>query len=287
LADPLTTLAYDAGQNIYFGEFDMLLEPQDDQPGYIVGELRLNDDGWFNYFGFPEAPFGTPFKFSHSGTDVKALTYGNLGKGGLSKVAWEQTLPEYGFEPGYGTHLVEHRALDAAGNYGDVEAFHATVLPGASPACTATVSGTRAGRLTVTSGVTCLTATATLNGGVSVKTGGSLVVSDGATINGGFSATGAGVIHMYGGLVRGDTVISGTTTDLILAGTEFHGSVTLTGNTGAITPISTGETRSYGIVLVGNTVTQDVNCSANTPGVTNFGAPNEVTGVESDQCVGL
>jgi len=37
---------------VYFGEFDMKLEPTDDQPGFVVGEFRLNGDGWFNYFGF-------------------------------------------------------------------------------------------------------------------------------------------------------------------------------------------------------------------------------------------
>ena len=287
LSAPLTTLAYDGGHNVYFGEFDMLLEPQDDQPGYVVGELRLNDDGWFNYFGFPEEPFGTPFKFSHSGTDVKALTYGNLGSGGLSKVAWEQTLPEYGFEPGYGTHLVEHRALDAAGNYGQVESFHATVLPGGSPSCTSTVSNTRSGRLIVSSGVTCVTATAQLNGGVTVRAGASLVVADGASISGGLISTGAAVIHLFGASVNGDLTISGTSTDLIVAGSAINGSLVLTNNDGAITPISTGETRSYGVVVVGNTITKHLTCSGNDPDVTDFGAPNQVTGTKDGQCADL
>jgi hypothetical protein len=287
LSAPLTTLAYDSGQNIYFGEFDMLLEPQDDQPGHVVGEFRLNDDGWFNYFGFPEEPFGTPFKFSHSGTDVKALTYGNLGKGGLSKVTWEQTLPEYGFEPGYGTHLVEHRALDAAGNYGPVEAFHATVLPGASPACTSSESGTRSGRLIVTSGVTCLTSTAQMNGGVTVRAGASLVVADGATINGGVTATGASIIHVFGATIHGDVTVTGTSDDVTLAGSSFHGNLVLADNVGAITPISTGETRAYGVVVVGNTITQDLDCSGNDPGVTDFGAANQVAGTALGQCAGL
>ena len=108
LSTPLTSLAGDLEHNVYFGEFDMGLEPQDDQPGFVVGEFRLNRDGWFNYFGFPEQPEGTPFTFSHSGKDVKALTYGNLGTGGLSKATFEQSFtdehPSGGFEPGYGTH---------------------------------------------------------------------------------------------------------------------------------------------------------------------------------------
>ena len=151
LSTPLTSLPGGLEHNVYFGEFDMALEPQDDQPGFVVGEVRLNRDGWFNYFGFPEQPEGTPFTFSHSGKDVKALTYGNLGTGGLSKATFEQSFtdahPSGGFEPGYGTHTAEHRAIDAAGNIGDAESFRATVLPGGSPACTNVVLGTRNGGL--------------------------------------------------------------------------------------------------------------------------------------------
>jgi hypothetical protein len=137
LSEPLTSLSMVEEHNVYSGEFDMGLEPTDDQPGFVVGEFRLNGDGWFNYFGFPEQPEGTPFTFSHSGKDVKALTYGNLGTGGLSKATFEQSFtdahPSGGFEPGYGTHRVEHRATDAAGNIGDALQFKATVLPGGSP----------------------------------------------------------------------------------------------------------------------------------------------------------
>ena len=183
LTDPLATVPDSLEHNVYFGEFEMLLEPEDDQPGFVVGELRLDQDGWFNYFGFPEQPFGTPFKFAHSGTNVKALTYGNLGTGGLSKATFEQsfteTHPSGEFEPGYGTHLVEHRAIDAAGNIGQPGQFRATVLPKSSPACTTTITGTRNGVLNVNSGVTCVDG-ARINGAVKVKSGASLVVSAGS-----------------------------------------------------------------------------------------------------------
>ncbi len=188
LSTPLTALPGDLEHNVYFGEFDMGLAPQDDQPGFVVGEFRLNRDGWFNYFGFPEQPEGTPFTFSHSGKDVKALTYGNLGSGGLSKATFEQSFtdahPSGGFEPGYGTHTVEHHAIDAAGNIGAARSFRATVLPGGSPACTDVVHGNRNGGLVVASGVTCL-AGARVNGVVTVRPGASLVVADGSRINGG------------------------------------------------------------------------------------------------------
>jgi hypothetical protein len=81
---------------------------------------------------------------------VKALTYGNLGTGGLSRATFEQTLPDDhpsgGFIPGFGTHFVEHRAIDPAGNYGN-----AGVVPGERAArrvagCTTMVSGRGRGR---------------------------------------------------------------------------------------------------------------------------------------------
>ena len=52
----------------------MWLDPKDDRTGYegspaVVGQLRLDRDGWFNYFGFPEQPMPqSPFQFRHSGT---------------------------------------------------------------------------------------------------------------------------------------------------------------------------------------------------------------------------
>ena len=289
LSTPLTSLVGDLEHNVYFGEFDMGLEPQDDQPGFVVGEFRLNRDGWFNYFGFPEQPEGTPFTFSHSGKDVKALTYGNLGSGGLSKATFEQSFtdahPSGGFEPGYGTHTVEHRAIDAAGSIGDAESFRATVLPGGSPACTDVVNGNRNGGLVVRSGVTCL-AGANVNGGVTVRSGASLVVADGSRINGGISATDAAVVHVFGTQVNGTTLITGAD-ELILAGSTFTGSVTLTGNSSPDITILSGETRNYGIGVVGNRAVGSLTCTGNDPGVTNYGAPNLVIGSKSGQCAGI
>jgi hypothetical protein len=285
LSAPLTTLDGDVEHNVYFNEFTMKLEPQDAQPGAVVGEFRLNEDGWFNYFGFPEQPFGTPFKFHWKGTDVKALTYGNLGSGGLSKATWEQNLPQFGFEPGFGTHKVEQRALDFAGNYGGVSEFKATVLPGGSPACTTTVSGTRNSRLNVNSGVTCIV-NGTMNGGVTVRNGGSVVVADGSTIHGGLTATGAGAVHLFGVQVFGDATIS-TTADVSIANTSFQGNLTLANNQGRVIDVMPTVTRNYGVVLVGNRVNETLSCTGSDPGVTNFDVPNTVIGTASGQCAGL
>ncbi len=277
LTPPLTSLttAPLPEHNVYFGEFDMRLDPQDDQPGFVVGELRENGDGWFNYFGFPDQPFGTPFTFSHSGKVVKALTYGNLGTGGLSKAAFEQTFP-FEFEPGYGTHTIEHRAIDAAGNIGTPGLFKATVLPGASPACTTTITGKRSKGVTVESGVTCI-AGATIDGPVTVEPGASLVVSDGSQLHRGLHAEGAAVVHVFGATVNRNTNISGTTDDVIVAGSEFRGKLIVADSKGS----------SYGVAILGNTIHDKLICTGNDPGVTDFGAPNSVEGKQAGQCAEL
>jgi hypothetical protein len=296
LSERLTTLAGELDHPVYFGGWDMWLDPRDDLTGYeeklyVVGQLRLNEDGWYNYFGFPEEPMPeSPFRFRHSGISRKALTYGNLGSGGLSKATFEQYFdghPSGTFEPGYGTHFVEHRAIDPAGNVGEAEAYRSTVLPGESPACMTTLAGLHDSHVTVTSGVTCVSGDATLNGGVTVGPGASLVVSDGARITGGLTTDNASVVHLFGATVSGDTEIVGTTQDVILAGSTFEGSVNLVNNQGLVITILSGATRKYGPALVGNAITQGLSCSGNAPTVTDFSASNTVSGSKTGQCAAL
>ena len=272
LSEPLTALSGDTEHNVYFGEFTMGLDPTDDQEGFVVGEFRLNEDGWFNYFGFPDQPFGTPFTFSHSGTVVKALVYGNLGSGGMSKAAFEQSYPD--FEPGYGTHRVEHRAIDASGNIGNADEFKATVLPGGSPDCTTTLTG-RHKRVFVGEGVTCLV-DATATGGVRVRPGASLVASN-SSIKGGLESKGAEVVQLFGGQVSGRAKITETTGDITFAGTVFNSELVLEDN----------EVGDYGVVLAGNTIKGRLDCSGNLPEVTDMGAPNSTRGGKSGQCEDL
>ena len=51
--------------------------------------------------------------------------------------------------------------------------------------------------------------------------------------------------------------------------------------------IPSGEKRDYGVALVGNTVGENLACTGNDPGVTDFGAANTVLGAASGQCAGL
>jgi hypothetical protein len=293
LSEPLTTLDDDLEHPVYFNGWDMFLDPKDDLAGYdeerfVVGQLRLDRDGWFNYFGFPEQQ-DAPFQFRHSGTDIKALTYGNLGTGGLSRATFEQTLPDDhpsgGFIPGFGTHLVEHRAIDPAGNYGNAESYRATVLPGASPDCTTTLRGAQRA-VVVTSGVSCLDG-ATVNGAVVVRPGASLVASD-TVINGTLRATGSHSVQLFGTAVKGASSLSGTTSDITIAGSRFNGALTLAGNT----QVSANERYSrlageYGPLLVGSTVNGALSCTGNSAEVKDLGAPNRINGAHGGDCAEL
>ncbi|WP_433532961.1 M64 family metallopeptidase [Micromonospora sp. CA-263727] len=295
LSAPLTRLAGSTEHPVYFNGWDMWLDPQDDRTGYdedryVVGQLRLDRQGWFHYFGFPEQPMPeSPFQFRHSGTNVKALTYGNLGTGGLSKATFEQTLPDDhpsgGFVPGFGTHLVEHRAIDAAGNIGLPSSYRATVLPGSSPDCTTTLTGAQQ-RLVVGSGVTCLKG-AQVNGGVTVRAGASLVVSD-SSINGALAATGAEAVQLFGSRVNGSVLITGTSRDVTIAGSTVNGAFSLSGNV----QVTANERYSrlagdYGPILVGNRVNGALHCTGNSAAVKDFGARNTVNGSKGGDCAAL
>src|SRR5690625_213773 len=101
--------------------FTMDLQTQDDQDGHVVAEFRLNGDGWHHFYGWPTDP-DEPFLFTPMGTNVDDLIYGNLGTGGLSLSPFQER------EPGYGTHRIEYRTIDAAGNISPAEEFMVTVV---------------------------------------------------------------------------------------------------------------------------------------------------------------
>jgi hypothetical protein len=286
LSAPLTTLADDLEHPVYFDGWDMWLNPADDTTGYegtpaVVGQLRLDKDGWFNYFGFPEKPMPeSPFQFRHSGTVVKALTYGNLGTGGLSRAAFEQTLPDDHpsgrFIPGFGTHLVEHRAIDPAGNYGTPGSYRATVLPGADLTCTTTLTGAQT-TVNVATGVTCLK-DATVSGNVTVAAGGSLSAK-GTRINGTLTSTGAQAVQLFGTTVSGAAQIRNSAADVTIAGSTFNGGLSLTGNTQATANERYSRLAgAYGPILSGSTVRGRLECLDNSAEVKDFGAKNTVAG---------
>lgn len=125
LSEPVSVTTEPDGSRHYHmrDQFTMHLEASDDQPGYVVAEFRVNRDGWHHYYGWPDSPPGTPYLFTPSGTNIKELIYGSLSSEGLSPQPWEPR------EPGWGTHLIEYRGIDAAGNISEPGHFYVTLEP--------------------------------------------------------------------------------------------------------------------------------------------------------------
>lgn len=269
LSKAVATIPAAAGAELHAfmrDEFTMKLDPKDDQPGYVVAEFRLDRDGWHHYYGWPDAPPGTPFKFTARGTNIKELIYGSLSSEGLSPQPWEPR------EPGWGAHRVEYRAKDAAGNIGGVNAFRVTVMP--TVPCTATVTGTRAGALKVDSGVTCLD-NATITGDITVAAGASLIATH-ANISGSIVSTGAATIELISSSVGGTLSVTGTTDRL-----------TLFGITAALDATISDSKTPKAPLVIGNTFKTTLACTGNAVAPLNGGTRNVVTRGATGQCGGL
>lgn len=267
LSKPIASIAAAAGAEPHTfmrDQFTMKLTPKDDQPGYLVAEFRVNGDGWHHYYGWPDAPPGTPYKFTARGTNIKELIYGSLSSEGLSPQPWEPR------EPGWGTHRVEYRGIDAAGNIGPAKAFRVTVM--ASPECTATVTGARAGDLTVDNGVTCFNG-ATVTGNVTVAAGATLV-STNAKITGAVTATGAAAIELVATTIDGALNVTGTTGRVTLFGATVGQDATISGTTSPVAPL-----------VIGNTISGGLSCTGNATAVDSAGSKNVAKSV-SGQCGG-
>ena len=231
IATPVATIAGAEPHYFIRDEFTMKLDPSDDQPGYVVAEFRVNGDGWHHYYGWPDAPPGTPYKFTPRGTTIKELVYGSLSSEGLSPQPWEPR------EPGWGTHRIEYRGIDAAGNMGTPKAFKVT-FEGTLP-CTATITGKHAGNLEVKQGVTCLAPDTTVGGNVTVAAGASLVATR-AMVTGGISATNAATIELVGATVNNAVRLNGTTDRVTVFGSAIGGELAVVANKTAKPPTLVG-----------------------------------------------
>lgn len=244
-------------------EFTMKLDPKDDQPGYVVAEFRLNGDGWHHYYGWPDAPPGTPFKFTASGTNIKELIYGSLSVEGLSPQKWEPR------EPGWGAHRIEYRAKDAAGNISAAKAFRVTVMPSAK--CTETITGARPADVRVDSGVTCLD-NATVTGNVSVAAGATLVATN-SRISGSLTATNAETIELVSTSIGGALRMDGTTGRVTIFGATVGQSAVISNSTTKTTPL-----------IIGSAFRATLECSGNSNAPSNGGSRNAVTRGSTGQC---
>jgi hypothetical protein len=267
LSPTVASIGADGSEHVLVrGEFTMQLEPADDQPGHVVAEFRVNGDGWHHYYGWPDAPPGTPFRFTPRGTNIKELIYGSLGVEGLSPQPWEPR------EPGWGAHRIEYRAIDAAGNIGSARAFRVTFVP--EPACTSTVTGEHAGDLRVESGVACVTG-ATIQGGISIGPGASLIATD-ARIVGSLTATGAATIELVNSSVGNGLRVAGVTDRVTIFGSKIAGASALADNR-----------TSQPIGAVGNAIDGPLACTGNNALPVNHGTANVLRQGATGQCSGL
>ncbi len=83
-------------------------------------------------------------------------------------------------------------------------------------------------------------------------------------------------MHVFGATVNRDSKITGAG-DVIVAGSLFRGKLTVSDSKGS----------SYGVAILGNKVNDKLVCNGNDPGVTDFGAPNEVVHKSAGQCAEL
>ncbi|GAA1510844.1 M64 family metallopeptidase [Streptomyces albidochromogenes] len=122
LSDPLRTVRRpgEPVEYVHDGPFTMKLTARDDQDGYVVTQFRVDGDGWYTYFGWP-TDADAPFRFTPGGTVIDDLVYGKLGTPRV--VPWDDATPEYG------THTIEYRTIDSAGNTGPAKAFRVTLVP--------------------------------------------------------------------------------------------------------------------------------------------------------------
>lgn len=105
---------------VYEGPFTMKLTARDDQDGYVVQQFRVDGDGWQTYYGWP-TDADAPYLFTPGGTVIDDLVYGKLGR--TRAVPWDDATPDYG------THTIEYRTVDSAGNVSTPGTFLATLLP--------------------------------------------------------------------------------------------------------------------------------------------------------------
>ncbi|MCS0637954.1 M64 family metallopeptidase [Streptomyces sp. LP05-1] len=109
---------------VYDGPFTLGLTARDDQAGPVVRQFRVDGDGWYTYYGWP-TDADAPFRFTPGGTEVDGLVYGKLGTPRV--VPWDDAAPEYG------THRIEYRTVDPAGNTGPARSFLVTLVPPKTP----------------------------------------------------------------------------------------------------------------------------------------------------------
>ncbi|MEV4759397.1 GH92 family glycosyl hydrolase [Micromonospora sp. NPDC049559] len=163
----------------------------------------------------------------------------------------------------YAHYRLEPTQADPQAALAEVE-----LLANPSPACTSTVTGKKAGPLTVSSGVTCLR-DATVSGPVTVRAGAALYVH-GGTVTGPLSASNAAAVVLDGVTVKGPVSVTGTRGELGLERATVAGPVTLSGNAGG--------------VVAASTIGGPLACAGNDPAPVDNDLRNTLGGPATGQC---
>ncbi len=161
------------------------------------------------------------------------------------------------------------------------------------PTCDTTITGTRFGPVTVSSGLTCVD-NATILGPVTVRAGAGLIMT-GGLIAGPVSASGATQFTLSGTQVYGPISVSGTTGAVVLDKAKIAGPVSLSGNKAGVKldtatiagPVSVTGNTGGAAVIAGNTINGPLSCSGNDPAPGNDNRKNTVRGPASGQCAKL
>lgn len=135
--------------------------------------------------------------------------------------------------------------------------------------CDNTVTGDVNGRLTATTGTTCVVE-GTVKGRITVSDGASLVITD-SDVRGGIRASDAEIVSIEGSSMRGGVSLAGTQGAVRIADNEIRGSVTLTNGSGPAASIEA------------NIVHGSLECAGNEPAPELAG--NSVRGGLAGQCV--
>jgi hypothetical protein len=161
--------------------------------------------------------------------------------------------------------------LQVTGNSGETSTTLAEVelLGHDAPACTTTISDKVVGAVTVRSGVTCITAGATVTGLVTVRSGASLYVT-GGTLRAAVTASGAGTLSLLHANVTGPVTATGSG-PVGVEDSTLTGPVTMLHNTTAT-------------LVSGNRIHGPLTCTGNQPPPTDNGLPNTVSGPRLGQC---
>lgn len=122
LSEPLRTVHRPGRpvEYVYDGPFTMELTARDEHGGHVVRQFRVDGDGWQTYYGWP-TDADAPYRFTPRGTEIDGLVYGKLGTPRV--VPWDDATPDYG------THTIEYRTVDSAGNVSAAKKFLVTLLP--------------------------------------------------------------------------------------------------------------------------------------------------------------